>query len=118
MQILLSLFNLLLEILHQLVSLLGVELRDADHADIEEFFNILPFHLANEFCFERLQGLIHKRNQFLLICSRFVAFLFIDTILDEDALQRGVEILFLKFGLLYLQLPLEQGHRVVGGFTQ
>ena len=56
--------DLFLQILHQFVSLLGIELGDADHADIKQTFDIFGAHFANQFRLERLQSTIHKLNQF------------------------------------------------------
>ena len=86
-QVFLGLFDFLIEVLHQLVGFFGVELRDTNHADVEEFLDILAFHIANEFGFERFEGFVHESNQFLFIGRCFVAFLLIDTILDKDTLQ-------------------------------
>ena len=56
--------DLFLQILHQFVSLLGIELGDADHADIKQTFDIFGAHFANQFRLERLQSTVHKLNQF------------------------------------------------------
>ena len=106
MQVFLGLLDFLLEVFHQLVGFFGVELGYTNHANIEEFFNILSFHLANKFGFKRLQGLVHKRNQLFLVSSRLVAFLLINAVLDKYTLKGSVEILLLQFGFLYLQFPL------------
>ena len=58
-------FDFLLQIFHQFVRFLGVELSDADHADLEQFLNILGAYLADELRFKRREGSVNELNQFL-----------------------------------------------------
>ena len=111
-------FDLLLQVLHQFVRLLGVELGDTDHADLEELLDIFGAHLADELRFEGREGGIDELDEFLLVRRRLVALLLIDTVLDEDLLQRGVEILLLQLGFLYLQLPFEERLGVIRGESE
>ena len=55
-------FDFLLEVLHQFVSFLGVELGDTNHSDLEKFLDILGADFANELRFERREGLIHESD--------------------------------------------------------
>ena len=107
--------DLLLQLLHQLVRLLGVELRDAQHPDLKEFLDIFAPHLTDQLGLERRQRLVHKRNQLLLVRRVLVTLLFIDAVLDEDLLQRGVEIFLLQLAFLDLQLPFQQRFGVLRG---
>ena len=105
--------DLLLQVLHQLVRFLGVELRDAEHLDLEQFLDILGAHLADQLRLEGREGTVHELDQFLFAQRVLVAFLFIDAVLDEDLLEGGIEIFLFQFGFLDLQFPLEQCLRVV-----
>ncbi len=117
-EILLALLDLFCQFLHQFVRLLGVELGDADHADLKESLDILGTHLADELGFPGLQSLVHKLNQVLLVGRILIAGLLVDTVLDEDLLQRSIEVFLLQFGFLDLQFPLEQCLGVVHRLTE
>ena len=101
-KIVFRLLNFLLEVTHQLVGFLGIELRNANHANLKEFFDILFAHFSYEFSFIGLQRIIHKRNQFLLVGGLLIPFFLINAFLNKDTLQRGVEILLFEFGFLNL----------------
>ena len=104
-----------LQILHQFVRFLGIELGNADHAYLKQFLDIFVAHLTDKQVLERRQRLIDKLNQFLFVRRILVAFLFVDTVFDEDFLQRGIEIFLLEFTLLDLQFPFEQRFGVLAG---
>ena len=105
--------DLLLQVFHQFVRFLGVELGDAEHLDLEQFLDILRAHLADELRLERREGFVNELNQLLFIRRVLIAFLLIDAVLDEYLLEGGIEILLLQLRLLYLEFPLEQRLRVV-----
>ena len=107
-------FDFLLEILHQFVRFLGIELGDTNHSDLKELFNILGAYLADELRFERREGFIHELNEFLFRSGVFVSLLLINTVLNENLLQRGIEIFLFQFAFLDLQFPFKQGLGVIG----
>ena len=65
-------------------------------------------NLPNELRFEGREGVVHKLNEFLFGRCVLIAFLLIDTVLNEDFLQRGIEILLLQFAFLNLEFPFEE----------
>ena len=85
-KIVFRLLNFLLEVTHQLVGFLGIELRNANHANLKEFFDILFAHFSYEFSFIGLQRIIHKRNQFLLVGGLLIPFFLINAFLNKDTL--------------------------------
>ena len=113
-EVLLALFDLFGQILHQLVCFLGVELGDTDHADLKQSFYIFAAHLADELALPRFECLVYKRDQFLFVCRVLISLLFIDAVLDEYFLQRGIEVFLFQFTFFDLQLPFEQCFGVVG----
>ena len=94
--------DLLGQILHQLVRLLGIELRDTNHANFEQTLDILAAHLTNQLRLPRVKRLVDKRHQLVFVRRCLVALLLVDTILDKNFLQRGIEIAFLQLRFLYL----------------
>ena len=108
-------FDLLLQILHQFVRFLGVELGDTDHSDLEQFLDILGPYFANELRFEGREGIINKGYQFLLVRSVLIPLLLIDTVLDEDFLEGSIEVFLFEFAFLNLEFPFEQGFGILGG---
>ena len=85
-KIVFRLLNFLLEVTHQLVGFLGIELRNANHANLKEFFDILFAHFSYECSFIGLQRIIHKRNQFLLVGGLLIPFFLINAFLNKDTL--------------------------------
>ena len=106
-------FDLLLQILHQFVRFLRVELGDTNHSDLKEFLDIFGAHLADKLRFERRERFVYKLNQFLFVRCVLVSFLLIDTVLNKDLLQRGIEIFLFEFAFLYLEFPFEERFGVV-----
>ena len=82
-QVLLTGFYLLLEVAHQLIRLLRVELRDTNHPYLKQFLDILLPYFAYQLRFPRRQGFVHKRNQLLLVRRRLVALFLIDSVLNK-----------------------------------
>ena len=101
-------FDLLVKLAHQFIRLLRVETSDTNHANLKQSLNILAAHLTNQFLFPRIEGFVHKGNQFLFVRCLFVSFFLIYTVLNKDLLQRSEEVLLLQFGFSNLQLPLQQ----------
>ena len=107
-------FDLLLQVLHQLVRFLGVEFGDTDHADLEEFLDILGADFPDQLRFEGRERFIHIGDELLLVRRILIPLLFIDAVLNKDLLQRGIEIFLLQFAFLNLQFPFQKGFGVIG----
>ena len=112
-EVFLGLGYLFLQVSHEVVGFLGVELGDANHADFEEAFDIFSPDFTDEFVFPRREGMVNKLNQFVLVGCCFVSFLFVDALFDEDFLEAGEEELFFQFAFEDLEFPAEQVFGVV-----
>ena len=85
-QVLDASLDLLLQLFHQLIRFLGVELGDTQHLDLKQALDIFRPNLPDQLGLKRRQGLVHERNQLLLVRRVLVALLFIDTVLNENLL--------------------------------
>ena len=59
--------------------------------------------------------MVHKLDEFFLVGRVFIAFLLIDSVLDEDFLQRSVEVFLFQLAFLDLEFPFEERFGVLAG---
>ena len=113
LQVIDGILDLTVDILHQLIRLLGIKTGDTNHAYLEQSLDIFPLHLAQQAGLERFQSLVNEPDKFLLIGRILIFGLLVDTILDEYLLQRSIEILLFQLAFLDLQLPFQECFGVV-----
>ena len=107
-EVLLGVGDFFLQVANQFIGFLRVELSDTDHAYLEEPLDILSSDFAQQLVFPWVEGTVHKADERLLVRCCLVPLLFVYALLDEDTFQAGEEQLFLQFGFLYFQFPLQQ----------
>ena len=110
--------NAVLERGNVVVGFLYVEADDASHADVEEAHDVVMRHLTHKRRLERLQPLVDIDNRFLQRLALLVALFLIDTLLDENLLQRSAEEALQQLVALDAQLRAEQLFRGVDAVAQ
>ena len=106
--------DFLLDVGHQLVGLVLVELQNALHLDFQEPQNVVAGHFANQVFLERFQTSIDVRHGSVERFGLLEFLVFIDAFLDENALQRREEILLFEFTFANFEFPTQQVHRRIG----
>ena len=84
---------------HQLVGLVFVEFQDALHLDFHEPQNVVACHLADEAGLEGRDALVDMSHHSVHVFGILELLVLVDTLFDENLLQRGKEELLLEFAL-------------------
>ena len=101
-QMIVQLGDLLQGLRDKVVAFIGIELQDASHLDLHQLENILAGHLPHQLRLERLQAAVDVRHRLIHIRRILKLPIFIDSLLNEDLLQRGEEECLLLLLLLDL----------------
>ena len=107
-QFVVDVLDFLLDAGDEFVGLVLVELQDALHLDFHESQDVVASDVADELLAERLQPLEQMLDNGIHVGRLLELAVLIHAFLDEDALQRGEEQLFLKFTLANLELTTQE----------
>ena len=107
-QVAVNLINLSLQTCHQFVGLVLIELQDALHLYLQQLQYVVLCHLANHLRIVRGESLVDMLTNSINVRCLFEFLVFIDTLLDEDALQTLEVQLLQQFALTYLKFLTNQ----------
>ena len=107
-EVLVNLGYLRLDLLYQFVRLVLVELQNTLHPDFQQPEDVVPCYLTDKSLLVRLELGVDESHYLVETPCRLKLTFFINTVFDEDALQRVIEQLFLQFVLPDFQLHLQQ----------
>ena len=107
-EVLVNLGYLRLDLLYQFVRLVLVELQNTLHPDFQQPEDVVPYHLTDKSLLVRFELGVDESHYLVETPCRLKLTFFINTVFDEDALQRVIEQLFLQFVLPDFQLHLQQ----------